>query len=356
MTKQAYLITLFILIFTFSCSNTKEKQTDSESKIEKEEEEEEEVAKIAKIVKSPIVGILKSMEESDFWGREYLYVDIDDNTMSFEYYDFQGDSFSEIRKLIGKKIVVNFNVEQTLQEFDLHINSKTIYGEYGRINTEEAIKANNASKIEGTLLVHEDDKSGDLPSDYRLINNIGDTITISGFVYDDHVALNGKKATIYYTNDTTYIATSIASSDSGNYTSAGDSIEPTDNATIQIQKTLSFNSFWENLCTNRNNDGLINESIDYPIFSGDSKNEVIDKEKFTNIFKRFCKRPTSKIILYDGKYINGFLEENFTNKYGNLKNLYVVSIDPTPSGYLLYFKLLDNEYKFVGYESIFIAD
>jgi hypothetical protein len=351
MTKQAYLITLFILIFTFSCSNTKEKQTESE--IEKESKIEEEVAKIAK---SPIVGILKSMEESDFWGREYLYVDIDGNTMSFEYYDFQGDSFSEIRKLIGKKIVVNFNVEQTLQELDLHINSKTIYSEYGQINTEEAIKANNASKIEGTLLVHEDDKSGDLPSDYRLINNIGDTITISGFVYDDHVALNGKKATIYYTNDTTYIATSIASSDSGNYTSADDSIEPTDNATIEIQKTLSFKSFWENLCTNQNNDELIKESIDFPIFSADSKNEVIDKENFTNIFKRFCNENTSEIILYDGKYLNGFLKENFTNKYGNLKNLYVVSIDPTPSGYLLYFKLLDNEYKFVGCESVFIAD
>ena len=181
MTKQAYLITLFILIFTFSCSNTKEKQTESESesKIEKQKEEEEE-EEAAKIAKSPIVGILKSMEESDFWGREYLYVDIDGNTMSFEYYDFQGDNFSEIRKLIGKKIVVNFDVEQTLQELDLHINSKTIYSEYGQINTEEAIKANNASKIEGTLLVHEDDKSGDLPSDYRLINNIGDTITISG--------------------------------------------------------------------------------------------------------------------------------------------------------------------------------
>jgi hypothetical protein len=92
-------------------------------------------------------------------------------------------------------------------------------------------------------LVHENDRSGELPSDYRIINNIGDTITISSFIYDDHVALNGKKAIVYYTNDTNYIATSITSNDSGNYTLEDNNIEPADNSTIEIQNTSRFKSF-----------------------------------------------------------------------------------------------------------------
>jgi hypothetical protein len=71
------------------------------------------------------------MEESDFWGREYLHVDLYGITMGVDYYDL-------------KKIVfVKFKVAQTLQEFDLHESNKTIFDKSGGINMEEAIKANN---------------------------------------------------------------------------------------------------------------------------------------------------------------------------------------------------------------------
>jgi len=151
---------------------------------------------------TPVVGILKSIEESDFWGRKYLYVNVDGKTKVYDYY---AEDFSETRKLIGKKIVIKFRVEETLQELDLHLNNKTIHGKYGRVKAEEQTNGNGDSKIEGTLLIHKHDRSGDLPSDYRIIDNNGDTTTITAFVYDSHIELNGKKATVYYMHNIDYI-------------------------------------------------------------------------------------------------------------------------------------------------------
>lgn len=162
---------------------------------------------------TPIVGILKSVEESDFWGRVWLTVDVNGNNRTFPYYGepkatYMGD-FKKVENLIGKKILVKFRIEETIEEEDLHVDNKSIHGKYGRIKIEG--DGDYGSTIEGTLLVHEYDKSGDLPSDYRIIDDKGDTITISGFVYDTHVALNGKKATVYYFEEITYIARSVVS-------------------------------------------------------------------------------------------------------------------------------------------------
>lgn len=160
----------------------------------------------------PVVGILKSVQESDFWGRVYLYVDINGDSKSFEYYDFDmGAKFNEARKMVNKKVSIHFKAEVTLEEIDLHVNNSTIHGEYGRIKNEKDKKASGGSSIEGTLIVHEYDKSGDLPSGYRILDSEGDTTYISAFVYDDHVALNGKKATVYYVQNTKQLVESITS-------------------------------------------------------------------------------------------------------------------------------------------------
>jgi hypothetical protein len=226
--KQLSIIAISMLAsFLFSCSDsTKEKPQKEDIKSVMEEKVDSEPQLIVKedaIIEapdvrkdtSPAIGILKTIEESDFWGRVYLYVEVDGKTKSFPYYGEAGTEnfgdFEYVENLIGKKVSIKFRIEETLEEEDLHVENKTIHGKYGSIKTEEQIKENSNNKIDGTLLVNEYDKSGDLPSDYRIIDNNGDTITISGFVYDTHVALNGKKATVYYFEETTYIATSVIS-------------------------------------------------------------------------------------------------------------------------------------------------
>lgn len=159
---------------------------------------------------TPIIATLTSVEESDFWGRVWLHTQVDGKYKSFAYWgepdtEYTGD-FEYVRKLVGKKISIKFRIEETLEEVDLHVDDETIHGEYGRIK-----EGNSDEKIEGTLLVHEHDKSGDLPSSYRIIENNGDTTTITSFVYDKHVALNGKKATVYYYPRKEYIAKSVVS-------------------------------------------------------------------------------------------------------------------------------------------------
>ena len=196
---------------------------------------------------TPVVGILKRIEESDFWGRVYLDLDVNGKYKSYDYWGepnteyMSSSSFKHVRKLVGKKILVKFRIEETLEENDLHIDNKTIHGKYGSVKTDEQ-KA-RSSKIEGTLLVHKYDKSGDLPSTYRIIDNSGDTISITAFVYDEHVALNGKKATVYYSHRTKYIAKSVVSLEK-EFTKAifigiwkkEDSSNPIDPTSIEVKK------------------------------------------------------------------------------------------------------------------------
>ena len=223
MIKLKSIITLSTLVtFIFSCSDSTSKPQQQETTIETPtvdssaiETRPDIIIEYKKEIKNdttPVVGILKAVHESDFWGRVYLSIDVDGMSNIFNYYDIVGDgNFKNVENLIGEKVVIKFIIEETIEEIDLHVANKTIYGEYGRIKTEEQVKGNSESKIEGTLMVHEYDKTGDLPGNYRIIDNNGDTIIISGFVYNDHVALNGKKATVYYALKTTYIAKSIVS-------------------------------------------------------------------------------------------------------------------------------------------------
>jgi small nuclear ribonucleoprotein (snRNP)-like protein len=223
--KYRPIITLSILIiFLISCKEATDNNQHDKRNIEVESEpkpiaKEDTTVKVLDIHDdtTPVKGILEAVQESDFWGRVYLTIIVEGKKRSFEYYDLKGEgNFDNLDDLIGKKVLVKFRREETLVEKDLHINNKTIHGEYGMISTEKQIKDNAANKIEGNLIVHEHDRSGDLPSDYRILNKKGDTLTIKGFVYDSHVALNGKKATVYYYIETTYIARSITSLEEDN--------------------------------------------------------------------------------------------------------------------------------------------
>jgi len=189
----------------------------------------------------PVVGILKSVNNSDFWDRVYLTV-VDENTKThhFDFYGFDNGNFHTLTKYNGKKVMVNFEIEETLEEQYLHINDQTTLD---KTKNKEKTQANVKSSIVGTLIIHEEDKTGDLPSNYRIVDNKGDTTTISAFIYDDHIALNGKNATVYFHKKRTYIATSVIpfEKEKSNDTFIGkwrkeDSSNPIDPTSIEIKK------------------------------------------------------------------------------------------------------------------------
>lgn len=225
--------TLIVLYFTvlFSCTNTsvQEKKEDVkqvivedtiESKVKSKKDslpilKEDTIIKVPKVHNdtTPVVGVLTEIEDTDFWGRVTLVLNVNGKYKAFDYWgepnnQFMGsESFDHVRKLIGKKVSVKFRIEETLEENDLYINNKSIYGKYKLIKTDEQ-KAHSPN-IEGILLVP--GKSGDLPSTYQIVDHDGDTTTITAYVYDEHVALNGKKATVYYSHRTKYIVKSVTS-------------------------------------------------------------------------------------------------------------------------------------------------
>ena len=206
-----YPLLIVTVISMFSCINESEQKNKNVKKKEIVKDViKEKVAIKDSIIKVPnvlrdstaVVGILKAVDESDFWGRVWLNIDVDGNPKTFPYYDYSGD-FRNVENLKGKKVLVKYRIEETLREYDLHVNNKTIHGENGFDDHGDDLG------LEGTLLFN--GLSGDTPSSYEIINIKGDTITITGWVYDAHMELNGKKVTVYYEAETYSIAESVIS-------------------------------------------------------------------------------------------------------------------------------------------------
>ena len=124
----------------------------------------------------------------------------------------------------------------------------------------------------------------------------------------------------------------------------------------EIQINPEFEAFWKNVCASNNNEELLTQYVDFPIFIGDYENEVVEIDRFPNVFEAACYQIPSEMVLFDGKGMHVFLVENFNKKYGNLDDIYVVHIEPAPEGYSLYFKLFEGGFKLIGLEVLFIAD
>lgn len=216
-------------------------------------------------ISSPTQGVLKAVYESDFWGRVYLKLEINGKTHFFDYYDPKGDGdFEQIKKLIGQNVYLSFRIEEHIEELDLHINNTSIHGEYARIKPEDA-KNNNQNYIEGTILVEEYDLSGDLPSSYRIVNNTGDTISITAFVYQNHLDVNGKIGRVYCSPRQTFIATSIVA------------------ATSETQKADYY------ICFNNNNDAHQTIWVSYSSSGKSLQVKYKGDDKIINLKQHYCR-------------------------------------------------------------------
>ena len=131
---KAFIRFLLILLvtFSFSCSNSREyeekavgKQEIVKDTIEEKVElklknepkldlQEDTIVNVPKVINDtmPVVGLLLSVEESDFWGRVWLHTKIDGEYKNYAYWgepntEYIGSgSFEHVRKLVGKKIAL----------------------------------------------------------------------------------------------------------------------------------------------------------------------------------------------------------------------------------------------------------
>ena len=206
-----YPLLILTVISMFSCINESGQKNKQVKKpeividvIKEKVEIKDSIIKVPNVLKdaTSVVGILKTVHESDFWGRVWLNIDVDGKSKTFPYYDYGGD-FRNVGNLIGKKVLVKFIITETLREYDLHVNNKSIHGENGSDDHGDDLG------LEGIFLFN--GLSGDTPGNYEIINNKRDTIRITGWVYDEHEELNGKKVTVYYEAETDSIAESIVS-------------------------------------------------------------------------------------------------------------------------------------------------
>ena len=145
-----------------------------------------------------VEGTLLSIGESDFWGRIYLTLEVAGEQKSFTYLTYSIDRNKEVEKLINKKVSLKYHSEVTIEEVDLHFNGVGIHEEYSRVQKEEDIRNYGSNIIEGVITVTNDDISGDLPSSYWVTKSDGSKIEVVAFVYDEYVAHNGEKATVYF--------------------------------------------------------------------------------------------------------------------------------------------------------------
>ncbi len=156
-----------------------------------------------------ITGTLIAINESDFWGRIYLTIDIEGEKQTYDYYNFDFPDLEPIEKLLDKKVDVEYYTEVTLQEIDFHPNGESIHGEYAAIKTDEDRKSAEQFKIIGTLSIDKDNIGGDLPGDYLITENDGTEHEITAFTYQEYVQFNNKVVSVYCAENYTEIATSI---------------------------------------------------------------------------------------------------------------------------------------------------
>lgn len=152
---------------------------------------------------------LKAVNESDFWGRVYLVAEIDGEETLFDYYYKDNEEFNSLELLIDKRVSISYAIVEAFEGVDLYYDGASIHGKYGGVKTEE--DKNRYTSIEGTLIAREEDISGDTPGNYRIVSNDGDTTSIISFVYESHVALNGKTVTAYYSITNRQVAKSLTS-------------------------------------------------------------------------------------------------------------------------------------------------
>lgn len=135
-----------------------------------------------------------------------------------------------------------------------------------------------------------------------------------------------------------------------------------EHASEHMEEEMDFDAFYHQFSANAGDDQFIRGSIDFPYFYASIENYEVSGADFESdendryVFQTMTERDDAKISHWDDGYMNGWLNEKFTGKYGDLADIYVVDFEPMPTGYLAYFKFIDGEFKFIGCELIEIGD
>lgn len=144
-----------------------------------------------------VKGILENVMIAEL-GPSYIHVDVNGNVMIFEDWT-DVDGYGGVSEaMIGKKVVVKYLYFEIFEEEDLHVNGKSVRGEYGSIVSEEDKNQPGIVKVEGVLtFLEEDGVSGDSPSLYTIIKANGTDLKVTGWVYEELFKYNEKQATVY---------------------------------------------------------------------------------------------------------------------------------------------------------------
>jgi hypothetical protein len=134
-----------------------------------------------------------------------------------------------------------------------------------------------------------------------------------------------------------------------------------DEAEKKVKKSWNLEdleTFW-NVFSNQteNNDYLI-ANIDFPYGTGfktvtKAEFSTADSEHFLAFHD--TKNVTFNMLKKDG-YLNGGLSRLFEERFGNLDNIYFVRHEDDPAGYFAYFKVIDNNLKFISSEDTMDAE
>lgn len=129
-----------------------------------------------------------------------------------------------------------------------------------------------------------------------------------------------------------------------------------------MEADQDFEDFFHSFASKAGNVESIKGQIEFPYFYASFENRKVNKADFDSesndryIFQVISEREDAKISQVQGGSMNGYLYSNFKDTYGDLNDIYVADFEPNPTGYLVYFKLLGEEFKFIGCELIEIGD
>ncbi|MBI1305124.1 MAG: hypothetical protein GC181_00765 [Bacteroidetes bacterium] len=126
--------------------------------------------------------------------------------------------------------------------------------------------------------------------------------------------------------------------------------------------TTDFNTFLNEFTLYCTSDEYVTSHAVFPFIIAGSTNitvtldEMTATDKAKSAMNYLNANPHGEAKKYDGNYLNETLKTDFTKKFSELSNMYVVEYPAQPSGYLAYFIEVDKAWKFIGCELIENAD
>jgi len=136
-----------------------------------------------------------------------------------------------------------------------------------------------------------------------------------------------------------------------------------ENATAQQAATVpDFKTFWRAFVQQANDKTYLSGQIAFPFPYASFQNFLVSADEFRDedmgihVFESLSERTDLVIGHLTEGYLNGYLRDDFTKKFGNLDQIYVVESKPEPTGYLAYFRWNGQAYQFIGCVLLEIAD